>query len=186
MDFSICRSLLSLDTAQICAVYCQVRKLSSQVQCAFLDPIFSHLLVSYIASIMPEKLDKLLLLLEGVPRWLISYGRQKQQHLHGQWLPGELGLSLLAHGILFEGKRRKSTVKLPSIMPLPPINNVNIKAIISFRPSKQKVHSALCLMLGLVETETFHRGNQHSTELSLCRYPTTWQLQTHCGSSFQC
>ena len=134
--------------SDLCYVYCQVRKLSSQVPCAFLDPIFSHLLVSYIASTVQEKLNKLLLSLEGVPQWLISYGRQKQQHLHGQWLPVELGLSLLAHGILFEGKRRKSTVKLPSTMPRPPTNHVNIKAIVSFRPSKQKVHSALCFVLG--------------------------------------
>lgn len=94
-------------------VYCQVRKLSSQVPCAFSGPIFSHLLVSYVASTTQEKLNELLLLPEGVPQWLISYGRQKQQHLRGQWLPVELGLSLLAHGILFEGKRRKSIVKLP-------------------------------------------------------------------------
>lgn len=99
--------------SDLCYVYCQVRKLSSQVPRAFLGPIFSHLLVSYIASTTQEKLNELLLLPEGVRQWLISYGRQKQQHLRGQWLPVELGLSLLAHGILFEGKRRKSIVKLP-------------------------------------------------------------------------
>lgn len=108
---------------------------------AFLDPIFGPLLVSYIASIMQEKLNKLLLLLEGVPQWLTSYGRQKQQHLHGQWLPVELGLSLLARGILFEGTRRKSTVKLPFAMPLPPNPNINIKITISLRLSQQN-HSA--------------------------------------------
>lgn len=71
---------------------------------------------------MQKVLNELLLLLEGAPQWLISYGRQKQPHLHGPWLPVELGLSLPAHGILFEGKRRKHTVKLPGTIPLPPIN----------------------------------------------------------------
>lgn len=131
--------------------------------CVFSDPIFSHVLVCCLYH--AGEVKQLLLLLEGVLQWLISYGRQKQQHLHGQWLPTELGLSLLARGILFEGKRRKSTVMLPSTMPSPPSNNVNRKAIISFKLSKQKVHSGLCLMLGLVQTQTFHRGNQHSTEL---------------------
>lgn len=86
---------------------------------------------------------KLLLLLEGVPLWLTSYGRRKQQHLHGQWLPVELELSLLAHGILFKGTRRKSTVKLPSTTPLPPNPNINIKITISLRLSQQN-HSAQC------------------------------------------
>jgi len=154
--------------SDLCYIYSQIMKLSiSHVPCAFLDPIFSHLLVSYIASTMQEKLNTLLLLLADVPQWLISCGRRKQQHLRGQWLPVGLGLSLLAHGILFEGKRRKSTVKLPSTMPLPPTNNVNIRAIISFRPSKYKVHSALCSMLDLVETQTLSRRNQHSPELSV-------------------
>lgn len=130
--------------------------------CAFSDPIFNHVLVRCLYH--AREVKQLLLLLEGVPQWLISCGRQKQLHLHGQWLPTELGLSLLARGILFEGKRRKSTVTLPSTVPSPPSNSVNRKAIVSFRPSKQKEHSGLCLMLGLVQTQTFHRVNQQNTK----------------------